>query len=107
MSTLDLVLCRRHAQHLARSNTRDGRQHVGHKGQQVFERIARGDQHNHAESTSRHRLLMLEVLVPSDEDLVTGCFSGREQNAVLQASPRLLLNGSHLVADQVAGQLPR
>ena len=101
------MLCRRHAQHLARPNTRDGRQRFGHERQQVFERIAHGDQNNHAELAARKILLMFEVPVPGDEDLETGSFRCGEQNAVLQASPRLLLNGSDLMSDQVPRKLPR
>ena len=86
---------------LPRSDGRDRGQASGNKRQQVFERIARSAEYDHAKTSVRDVLLKLEILVAGHEHREPSVLGFSEQFAVLETRPRFLLDRTSVVADQI------
>src|SRR5712691_3853131 len=71
------------------------------KRQQVFERIARSAEYDHAKTPVRDVLLKLEILVAGHEHREPSVLGLSKQCAVLETCPRFLLDSTNVVADQV------
>ena len=93
--------------HLPRSDGRDCGQASGNKRQQVFERIARSAEYDHAKTPVRDVLLKLEILVAGHEHREPSVLGLSKQCPFLETCPRFLLNSTNVVADQVRRWLPR
>ena len=87
--------------HLPRSDGRDCGQASGNKRQQVFERIARSAEYDHAKTPVRDVLLKLEILVAGHEHREPSVLGLNKHCAVLETCPRLLLDSTNVVADKV------
>lgn len=94
------------SKHYAGPNSLDGLKCVWQQRQQILERIAHPAQYDNADLPLRDVLLKLKILIAGDEDAETGGLRGVEQRAVFKPRPRLLLNGSNLVANQERPELP-
>lgn len=77
----------------------DGRQGRRNERKQVFKRVAGRAQHNNAHTSFREVLLKFEILVAGHEDQKPSRLSLRQQRAVLETCPPLLLDGANVVTD--------
>jgi hypothetical protein len=67
---------------------------------QIFNRIACRSENNDADRAIGQVLLKPKTAVSGEQYRKAGCLGGREQVAILQARPRLLLDCSDMVPDQ-------
>lgn len=77
----------------------DGRQCCGNKWEQVLKGIAYRAQDDNAQAPFRNVLLKLEILIASQEDGKPARLGLREQCAILETCPPLLLDGANVLTN--------
>ena len=87
--------------HLPRSDGRDCGQTSWYTRQQIFERIARSAEYEHAKTPVRNVLLELDILVAVCEHREPSAPSFSKQRTVFETCSRFLVDGTNVVADQV------
>jgi hypothetical protein len=95
------------SKHLARVNNFDCADHGRDERNEILKGVAGAAEHDDSDLPFGKILLELKISISCHEDSEADSFGCIEQLAILQPSPRLLVDGSDLVPSQKRRKLPR